>query len=316
MKAAQISGYGDTSVIDINEVEVPVIRPGHVLVDVYAASINPFDIKLRSGAMKDSMPLTFPMTIGGDFAGIVLDVGEGVSHVKAGDKVYGQAYDLGTASGSFAEIALARAEHIALAPSNVTFEEAGALPLVGASAVQGMSEHIDLRAGQRIFITGGGGGIGSIAIQIAKHIGAYVATTATGGDIPFVKQWGADEIIDYKQQDPTDVLHDFDAVFDTVGGDTFNHSLEVLKQGGVAISMATPVEASRAEQLGIRAFMQLTDVSTALLGELRTLVEQDVVTVRIGKVFSLSQTREAFETREDGTFHGKAVVQVKQDVNL
>lgn len=311
MKAAQIISYGDASVITINEVDAPKLENGHALVDVYAASINPFDIKLRSGVMKDGLPLTFPFTLGGDFSGIVSEVGEGVSHIKEGDRVFGQSYGFGGSSGAFADMTLVNADHVAVAPSNCSFEEASTLPLVGASALQALTEHIAIQPGQKLFIHGGGGAIGSIAIQIAKYLGAYVATTATDGDLEYVKQLGADEILDYKELHFAEVLHDFDAVFDTVGGDDFTRSLAILKKGGTAVSMVDNAKEGRAEELGVHAFMQMTHTTTDLLNKLRYLVEGGVVTARIGKVFSFAKVREAFETRESGHVRGKVVISIK-----
>ncbi|MBI2034279.1 MAG: NADP-dependent oxidoreductase [Candidatus Levybacteria bacterium] len=200
MKAAQYSTYGGAEVIEINNNAVkPTPQEGQVLVEVHAASINPFDWKLRAGYMKDMIPLSFPVTIGGDFAGIVVQAGpprvDERQRVEAGDAVYGQALIINGGSGSLAEFAVANLKNIAAKPKNVTFEEAAALPLVGSSAVQALEDHIKLQKNQRILIHGGAGGIGHIAIQIAKYLGAFVATTVSSDDVDFVKKLGADEII-------------------------------------------------------------------------------------------------------------------------
>lgn len=311
MKAAQINEYGDPSVITIVDVEKPVARDDQVLVEAHASSLNPIDSAIRSGRVKDMMPLQFPATLGGDFAGIVTEVGAAVTGVKVGDRVYGQANAAFGNSGAFAEYIAAAATQTAKAPQNLTFEEAASLPLVGVSALQALTTHSNLAPNQKILINGGSGGIGTLAIQIAKHIGAYVATTTTGDGIELVKQLGADEIIDYKTQEIAEVAQDFDAVFDTVGGDSLEQVLQVLKQGGIVVSMvAQPNQAIIAER-NITAMMQLTDVTTEALQKLTALVESGAVSPQIGRSFGLDEIAEAFAARESGTIAGKVVIEIQ-----
>jgi NADPH:quinone reductase-like Zn-dependent oxidoreductase len=309
MKAAQINEYGDASVVQINEVDKPAAGEGQVLIEVHASSLNPFDSKLRDGAMPN-IPLKFPATLGGDIAGVVVEIGPGASDFAVGDKVYGQAAVVAGNSGAFAEYAATKVGQIAKAPANLDFAEAASLPLVGVSAVQALAEHINLQPGQKILIHGGSGGIGSIAIQVAKHLGAYVATTAPGEAMDFVKGLGADEVIDFKTQDFTTLVHDYDAVFDTVGGDVFEKSLGVLKQGGVAVSMIAHVEDAAAQQHGVTAISQGTKVTTEKLEKLAKLVEDGVVTPQVAKVFPLGQVQEAFRFRETQHYTGKVVLQI------
>ncbi len=312
MKAAQISQYGDTSVVSINEIEVPSPGEGQVLVEVHASSLNPFDTVVRAGYMKDSLPLQFPATLGGDIAGIVTATGTGVTTFSVGDKIYGQANVVAGNSGAFAEFAATKASQVGKVPSTLSMNEAAAMPLVGVSALQAVTDHLNLQPGQRIFIHGGAGGIGSIAIQIAKHIGAYVATTATGEGMTLAKELGADEVIDYKTQDFSEVLKDFDAVFDTVGHDDFVKSYTVLKKGGVAVSMIAPSDEAAATTAGITSITQGTKVTTEHLDKLTALIEEGVVTTRIGKVYPLSEVRQAFEARESGTIQGKIVLEIQK----
>ena len=224
MKSAQISEYGDSSIIKINEVEKPSAGESQVLVEVHSASLNPFDSAVRAGYMKEMLPLQFPATLGGDIAGVVVELGDGVDSLALDDKVYGQASVVAGNSGAFAEYAVTKVGQIAKAPDGLDFTTLASLPLVGVSALQALGQHINIRSDQKLFIHGGAGAIGSIALQIAKNIGAYVATTATGDGIEYVKKLGADEVIDYKTQDFSEILKDYDAVFDTVGGDDFNKS--------------------------------------------------------------------------------------------
>jgi NADPH:quinone reductase-like Zn-dependent oxidoreductase len=309
MKAAQISSYGDASVIEINEAEKPALKNGQVLVEVHAASLNPFDSKLRFGYMKDFIPLQFPFTLGGDIAGVVTEVTPEVTGLAVGDKIYGQAASVAGNSGAFAEFAAVKTTGIAKTPQNIDFTEAASLPLVGSSAIQAIMQHINLQPGQKLFIHGGAGGIGTIAIQIAKHIGAYVAATATGEGIDTVKNLGADEAIDYKENDFSEMLSGYDAVFDTVGGDDFIKAFAILKKGGVAVSMGGSNDKTRANELGITVINQSTGVKTETLNILTELVENGVVKPNVGKVFSLEDTKEAFEALEAGSV-GKIVLQV------
>jgi NADPH:quinone reductase-like Zn-dependent oxidoreductase len=175
--------------------------------------------------------------------------------------------------------------------------------------LQALKQHINLQSGQKIFIYGGAGGIGSVAIQVAKHMGAYVATTATGNNIEYVKSLGADEVVDYKAQDYAEVLHDFDAAYDLVGND-FNKVLAILKRGGVAVSMVAEADEAIAKNLGVVAIHQGTKVATAVLDDLCQLVESGVVTPQIDQVFPLEQVEQAFITRERGGGRGKIVLRI------
>ncbi len=311
MKAAQINDYGDASTVQIVEIEQPKPTEKQVLVEVRASSINPFDTTIRSGYMKDMIPLSFPVTLGGDIAGVVTELGEQVDSIAIGDKVYGQANVVAGNSGAFAEFAATKAGQLARMPRNLDFQQAAAMPLVGVSALQALSQHINLQASQKIFIHGGAGGIGTVAIQISKNIGAYVATTATAEGIDYVKQLGADEVVDYKSADFAESLKEFDAVFDTVGGDDFNKSFQILKKGGVAVSMIATADEARAAELGITAITQGTQVTSTILNELTTLIEADVVTPHVDKVFPLEEIQQAFEARENGTIRGKVVLSIK-----
>ncbi|MDX2776069.1 NADP-dependent oxidoreductase [Streptomyces caniscabiei] len=308
MKAAQIKATGGIDVIQLVDTETPQPDAGHVLVEVYASSINPIETKVREGVFPvDHLPIT----LGGDVAGIVAAVGPGVSTLAVGDKVYGQASVLNGGSGAYAEFASASVNAVAKMPGNTPFTEAAALPLVGVSALQALITHINLQEGQKLFIHGGAGGIGSIAIQVARHMGAYVATTATGDGIDFVQGLGADEVIDYKTQDFQEILHDFDAVFDLVGGDDFFKALHVLRRGGIGVSMAGHVDDATMQNLGVTAISQFTQVTTEMLTQLARLVEEGVVTPQVDTVYPFAQIQEAFAARESGHVKGKVVLVVK-----
>lgn len=310
MKAARINEYGNADVVQVVDIEKPVAAEGQVLVEVRASSINPFDKTIREGYMKDAIPLELPVTLGGDIAGDVVEVGDGVTDVSVGDKVYGQANVVAGNSGAFAEFASTKAAQVAVMPGNVSYLEAASLPLVGVSALQALTEHINLQPNQKLFIHGGGGGIGTMAIQIAKNIGAYVATTATGEQVDLVKKLGADEVIDFKAEDFSTKLSGFDAVFDTVGGEDFVKTFTILNRGGIAVSMIAPADEAKATELGITAMTQSTHVNTERLNRLRELVEKGVVAPQVDKVFSLDDIQAAFKAKEEGTVRGKIVLSI------
>lgn len=311
MKAAQMNGYGGADVVLVNDIDKPQVTDGKVLVEMHASSINPFDAKLRAGYMKDTIPLQFPFTLGLDVAGVVIEVGAGVTSMAAGDKVYGQSSALAGNSGALVEYATTEAGQVAKMPSNVDFNEAASMVLVGVSALQALTRHIKLASGQKLLLLGGAGGIGTMAIQIAKHLGAHVATTASGEGIERVQELGADEVIDYKTEDFAAKLSDFDAVYDTVGGDDFAKALGVLKPGGVAVSMVWAADEAKAKELGVTAINQSTKVTAELLDELRELVEAGAVKPQVGKVFPLDEIAAAFEALDSHKVIGKVVVEIK-----
>jgi alcohol dehydrogenase len=311
MKAVQVTDYGGPEVIKINDVPKPSLQEGQVLVEVYGAGINPFDDKLRLGYMKPSIPLEFPWIIGGDFAGVVLELGEGVSDFKIGDEVYGQALILNGGSGAFAEFVAANAKNTALKPKNIDFGQAASLVLVGVSASQALEEHIKLQQGQKILIHGGAGGIGSIAIQLAKHLGAYVETTVGTEGYEFVKSLGADEVINYHTQNFEEIIKGFDAVFDTIGGEVTDKSLKVLRKGGILVSMAGQADQELAKQHKVNALTQQTRINTKRLEHLSELIGSRVIKPQVDKIFPLEQSKEAFEYFENGHPKGKVVIKIK-----
>lgn len=311
MKAIQVSKYGGPEVLQITDISKPTPQKGQVLVEVHAAGLNPFDAKVISGAYQSMMPLKFPTTMGGDFAGIVKQVGEGVTEYTVGDEVYGTAVVFSGGSGAYAEQATAVVGKIAHKPKHISFEEAAALPVAGVSAMQAIAEHMKLQPGQKILIHGGAGGIGHMAIQLAKKVGAHVATTVNQDDIEFVKQLGADEMIDYKTQRFEQIVHNYDAVFDTVGGETTHKSFHVLKHGGVLVSMLGVSDAEHAKEHGIIAIGQNTKTDTEHLKHLAEIVETGSLKVHIDRVFPLNQPKDAFIHLTSGHPRGKVVLKVK-----
>jgi alcohol dehydrogenase len=312
MKAAQIKNYGGSEVVKINNTTPkPSVSPGRLLIEVYAAGVNPVDWKIREGYMKQMAPLQFPATLGGDFSGVVTEVGEGVSGFKKGDEVYGAASIVGGGSGSFAEFVLADIKVTALKPKTITHVEAAALPLTGVSAWQALVDHIGLSRGKNILIHGGAGGIGTMAIQLAKYLGAYVATTVNSRDMDYARELGAHEAIDYKNQSFEKMLHDYDAIFDTVGGETYTRSFAVLKRGGIIVSMLEQPSADLMKKYGVNAIGQFTQVNNERLSRVAELADKNILKAQVEKTFPLEKAREALEYLQTGHPRGKVVLKIK-----
>jgi NADPH:quinone reductase-like Zn-dependent oxidoreductase len=310
MRSAQINRYGGSEVIEISQ-NTPelTLSSGKVLVSIKAAGVNPVDWKIREGYFQQMIPLQFPFTLGMDFSGVIIQVGEGVSSdFKQGDEVYGQAGVVTGGSGAFAEMALAKTESITNKSKRLSYVEAAALPLVGVSAWRALVENIGLSKGQRILIHGGAGGIGSIAIQLAKNLGAYVATTASVNDKVFVQELGADQVIDYKSQNFEDLLHDYDSVFDTVGGETYKRSFKVLKKGGIIISMLEQPNSELMNQYNVKAIFQFTQADRERLTKLAEWVDQNNVKINVDRTFLLDEAGKALDYQKDVHPRGKVVL--------
>jgi alcohol dehydrogenase len=312
MKSAQINKYGGSEVIEVNQnTSEPTLSSGKVLVSVKAAGVNPADWKIREGSLQQLISLQFPSTLGVDFSGIIKQVGEGVSNseFKQGDEVYGQAGVVNGGSGAFAEEALAKTESITNKPKRLSHVEAAALPTVGVSAWLALTENIGLSKGQRILIHGGAGGIGSISIQLAKYLGAEVATTVSTNDKQFVQELGADVVIDYKSQNFEDLLHDYDAVFDTIGGETYKRSFKVLKKGGIIVSMLEQPNSQLMDHHGVKAIFQFTLADKERLTKVAKWVDQtNNIRVNIDRTFSLYEAADALDYQKDVHPRGKLVL--------
>jgi alcohol dehydrogenase len=309
MKSVQMKGYGGSDVIEINQTDsVPDPSGGKILVTVKAAGVNPIDWKIREGYMKQAMELHFPSTLGMDFSGVVEKVGTGVSGISQSDEVYGQASVTRGGSGAFAEMSIANADSVAHKPKSLNHREAAGLPLVGVSAWQALVETGGLKNGQKLLIHGGAGGIGSISIQLAKHLGARVATTVSTNDKEFARGLGADEIIDYKTQTFEDMIRDYDAVFDTVGGDTYRRSFKVLKSGGIIVSMLEQPDQQLMDQTRVRAVSQFTQVNSERLTKVANWVDQNDIRVNVDRTFPLDKAAEALEYQRNVHPRGKIVL--------
>lgn len=309
MKALQINKYGDSGVAEIiNNAPKPATGDDSVLVKVHAAGVNPVDWKIREGYLKEVMPLQFPATLGVDFSGMVMEVGKNVKNVQLEDKVYGMANAL--TGGSFAEYVAVPAGSLAHKPEKISYDEAAAVPLAGLSALQALTNQLGLSKEQKILIHGGAGGIGTFAIQIAKQLGAEVAATVRREDAGYAKELGADLVIDYKNEKFEDVVKNYDTVFDTVGGETYERSFAVLKKGGTIVSMVEQPNDELMKRYEVGAKSQFTQPNSAQLAELANLIDQRKLVVKIDEVFSLDNGKKAFDRLQNGHPRGKVVIHI------
>lgn len=296
----------------MEDTPIPFPAHGEVLVEVHAAGLNPIDAKMlrTDGAHQHSNE--YALTPGFDLAGSVVEVGDGVKHIAIGDNVYGQAAVSRKGTGSFAEYAVTMEDSIARMPDNISFTEAAAVPMAACSAYQALVEHMHIQNGERVLIHGGSGGIGTFAIQLAKHLGAFVATTVSGQAIEYVKALGADQIINYEAEAFQGILQDFDAVLDTVGGDIYHSSFEVVRRGGIVVSMLSRPDEALMQRYGVRSALETTKVDSKKLGKITDLIKTGVLKVNIADVYPLQQTREAFRAKETERILGKIAIEVKK----
>ncbi|UCV20930.1 NADP-dependent oxidoreductase [Ferribacterium limneticum] len=333
MKALTFKRYGKSPDIGFADVPRPTLKADEMLVEVHAASVNPIDNMIVTGMFKPVLHFQLPATLGSDLAGVVTEVGSGVTRFKPGDAIFANIFDLGT--GAIAEFAVVPERLAALKPANLDFVQAASIPMVGLTSWQALKERANLRAGQKVFIPAGSGGIGTFAIQLAKYLGARVGTTTSTGNVDLVFSLGADEVVDYKKQAFEKVLRDYDAVLGTVRGDGIEKSLGILKPGGTIVSLVGPLDAAfaRARRLNLiltfvfglmsRKIMRLAkkrDVAYsflfarpdgAQLGEIGKLLETERIRPVIDKVFPFAQAKEALEYLSLGHAKGKVVIKMR-----
>jgi NADPH:quinone reductase-like Zn-dependent oxidoreductase len=313
MRAAQFNKYGGPEVIEFNSgATLPEVKQGQVLVEGHAASLNPIDSVVRAGYMQAMVPLTFPVTLAGDFSGDVKEVGPGVSDLRIGDQVFGFAPVIVGGSGATADFIASNALMTALKPRGASHAEAAGLPLAGVSAVQALEDHLKVRSGQRILIHGGAGGVGSFAIQYAKYLGCYVATTVRGTQKEFVRKLGADSVVDFELEDFGAVLKEYDAVLDTVGGEVYRRSFAVLKKGGMVATMVqNPPDQEPMTKFGAGSVYVSAQLNTTAFNHLAELVDRGALKTQIGGVYPLERAREAFTFFEQDHPKGKVIVRIK-----
>lgn len=308
MKAARIHAYGDASQIKIEDAPLPTLNSDDVLIRVVATSVNPVDWKIRKGYLKSMIPYEMPLIMGWDVSGVVEKTGPAVTKFKPGDAVYSRP-DIAR-NGAYAEYVAVRESEIAFKPATISHVEAASLPLVSITAWESLFTTANLTAGQKVLIHAGAGGVGSIAIQLAKTKGAHVTTTASAAKSALVKSLGADEVIDYRAQDFSQIARDMDVVFDTIGGDTQEKSWSTLKPGGILVSITDRPSEDRAKAEGKRAGFVFIGPNAPILTDLAGMVDAGQVRPLIGAEYGLNDTAKAQEASETGRATGKIVIYV------
>ena len=255
MKAFVLDGYGKKRALRLAEIPDPELRDDEVLVQVHATGVNLLDSKIRDGEFKPILPYRMPLILGHDVAGVVVKVGPSVRLFKPGDEVYARADDFRI--GTFAEFIPVKETSLATKPKGLTMDETASIPLVGLTAWQALVEIAQLTKGQKVFIQAGSGGVGTFAIQLAKHLGATVATTTSAANAALVKRLGADIVIDYKTQDFEEVLRDYDVVLHSQDGQALEKSLRVLRRGGKLVSISGPADPTFGKQIAAPGFVRL-----------------------------------------------------------
>lgn len=333
MKAFVLESHGASRALQLAEVPEPPLRDDEVLVQVHAAGVNQLDSKIRDGQFKLILPYRLPLILGHDVAGVVVKAGPSVRQFKPGDEVYARTDDFRI--GTFAEFVPVKESSLAPKPKGLTMEEAASIPLVGLTAWQALVETAKLTKGQRVFIQAGSGGVGTFAIQLARHLGATVATTTSAANFELVRSLGADVAIDYRTQDFEDVLHDYDVVLNSQDGKTLGKSLRVLKGGAKLVSISGPPDPAFGRNIAAPAFVRLVmrllssgvrrrargrgiDYSFLFMrangGQLREitrLIEAGAIRPVVDKVFAFESTNEALAYAEAGHAKGKVVIKIR-----
>jgi NADPH:quinone reductase-like Zn-dependent oxidoreductase len=333
MKALVLKRYGGLDQVAFADLPRPALQPDEILVQVHAAGLNPIDYMIPKGTFKPMLKFQLPATLGSDLAGIVMEVGNRVTRFKPGDAVFASIFDLGT--GALAEFAVVPEKAAAPKPANLDFVQAASIPMVGLTSWQALKERAKLKPGQKVFIPAGSGGIGTFAIQLAKHLGAKVGTTTSTGNVDLVRSLGADEVVDYKKQEFEEVLRNYDAVLGTVRGDAIEKSLQILKPKSHIVSLIGPPDAAfarsrgmncfftfvfgllsrkiirRARKRGIEYSFLFTHPDGQQLTEIGELLKAGRIRPLIDKVFPFDQAKDALAYLEKGRAKGKVVVQIR-----
>lgn len=307
MKAVQIKQFGGRDVMALNDINVPVPAANEVLIKVKAAAVNPVDWKIREGYLEGMLAFEMPLTLGWDVSGEVVEAGADVNNLNVGDAVYSRPEI--TKNGSYAEYIVVTATEVALKPAALTWQEAAGVPLAALTAWQSLYEMTNVQAGDRVLIHAGSGAVGQFAIQLAKLRGAYVYTTTSAKNTELVLGLGADQAIDYHQEDFSE-LKDIDVVFDTIGGDTLANSWKVLKKGGRLVSICDMPDEAVAASHEVSPFFCFVQPNSEQLTELAKLADDGKLKVNIDSEFPLSDVAKAHERSESGRAQGKIIINV------
>lgn len=313
MKAVRIHEWGNVDVVKLEEIETPKIKENEVLIEVYAAGVNPIDWKVREGYFASSMKDHFPFAMGWDCSGKVAAKGAKVTHFEIGDEVIGL-LRFPEAAGTFAEFVTAPEDQICHKPATFDHIHSAAVPLVGLTAWQNLFDLAKLKAKDKILIHAASGAVGQFVIQLAKYKGATVIAVASNESKDLLTTLGADQFIDYKKEKFENIINDVDVVFDGVGGDTAMRSLSVLKSGGVLISIPAPLSeeiVSKAKEKQIQTIFPIVKPNAEQLHQIVHLIDDGLLQIKIEKTFPLAQIKEALNLQQAGHCHGKVVIKVK-----
>ena len=308
MGAIRIHQYGGTETLQLNQIDTPKINTDDILIKVKSSSINPVDWKIREGYLKDFIPYQMPVTLGFDVSGVVSEVGSEVTDFKVGDEVFSRP-DI-SRDGAYADYIAVKADEVAFKSSKLSFEQAAALPLAGITAWQCLVDVGQLQAGQRVLIHAGAGGVGHLAIQIAKAKGATVIATASTANQELLTQFGADQAVDYTKGVLLEQIEPVDLVIDTIGGEVQNNSWALLKAGGMLVSIVDQPNEELAKQHNAKAAFVFIESSSRILRELNKLVEKDQLLPFIEHRFSLEQIADAHLQSQTGRTRGKIIIKV------
>ncbi|WP_441859350.1 NADP-dependent oxidoreductase [Mesonia sp.] len=302
MKAIQMTEYGDESVLNYTDVERPEPKADEILVKIHAASVNPVDWKIRDGK-GEKFGMKLPLILGADFAGTVEEMGAEIKKFKKEDEVYGKIL-----IGCYAEYVIVKEGELSKKPKNLDYEKAASIPMGALTSWQAIFETVKLKSGQKILIHAASGGVGSMAVQLAKAKGAYVIGTASGSNKDFVKGLGADEFIDYTSTNFEDVVSDVDVVYDTIGGDTQKRSFQVLKEGGFLVSLVEDPSKELLKKYKVEGKVIASVANAEQLEEITQLIEEEKVKTHVEKVFPLSEAKKAQKLSKEGHVRGKIIL--------
>ena len=305
MRAIRVHNYGDADQLRLERIPRPEPQAGEVLVQVHAAGVNPIDWKIRQGLRKDMLHMQFPYIPGMEIAGVVQDVGPGITALKVGQAVYGS-----TMKGGYAEYMVAAVKSLGLKPHSLSFDKAATVPVGATTAWQGLFDAGKLEVGQRVLIQGAAGGVGLFAVQFAKWKGAHVIATTSGANAGFVRSLGAETVIDYTTTALTSVVHDVDLVFNAVGGSTLEESVQVLKRGGTLVTTAGQPAAEKVQERNVHVTSIYANIGTELLQTFAHMLDEGQIQVAIEKVFPLSEASLAHELSQRGHGHGRIVLHI------
>jgi NADPH:quinone reductase-like Zn-dependent oxidoreductase len=305
MKAIQYTTFGNLDVIALSEMERPTIKDHEVLIKVKATTVNPLDMKIRSGSMQKGMPVELPYIPGLDVAGVVEAIGNKATRLKVGDEVFATTF-----GGTYAEYIALNENQVALKPDTASANEAAALAIPLVTSYTILVETGQLEMGQKILVHGAAGGVGSILVQMAKALGAYVIGTASGNGIDLLRSYGVDEIIDYKKQDFSTIVDAMDIVVDLVGGETQQKSFGILKKGGKLLSTVMPPSEALAKEHGVTAQFVFSKPDSKKLDFGRKLVEGNKIKTQVAKVMPLEKAAKAQDLVSTGGVNGKVVLEI------